>query len=91
MPAAVVIYSYILPGNKSAVTIEALKPIAASTKEGRGSFRNFSNFLVKTFGASPSLAIVTSKFTTANKEALIVENPAMMIAPLNTWGKKVNG
>ncbi len=41
-------------------------------------------FLEKTFGASPSSAIVTNMLVTAKRDAAIVEKPAIMTPALNT-------
>lgn len=84
IPAAVVIYSYIFPGSSKAVMIDASKPTVANPNDGRGRLLNLSSFLANIAGASPPFANVTSKLVTPYKEAVIVENPAMMIAPLNT-------
>lgn len=47
IPAAVVMYSNIFPGNKRAATTDAKSPIPPRIKEGRGSSLNFFNFFGK--------------------------------------------
>ncbi|MFP3722409.1 hypothetical protein U5N59_17830 [Niallia circulans] len=56
--------------------MEYISPTVASPKEGSGSFFNLWAFFPKNAEASPSCKLVT-----ANKAAVIVEKPAIIMAP----------
>ncbi len=83
MPAAVVIYSNNFPGNSSAATTAAMRPHIAKLNEASGKSFYFNRF-ANTLGALLSLAKLASKVFTPNKEAVIAEKPATIIAAFNT-------
>lgn len=73
--------------------IDPKRPKAPSPSDGSGRSLNFLIFCMNNAGAFPSLDSVTNKLVTPNSEAVIVEKPAMMIAPLKTsqFTKKSRG